>query len=146
MQLTENKIKSILRKNHLKLTPQRLAILKIIYQSRDHLTPADIYQRASAEYPGIGLVTTYRTIELLESLNLLCKVYSQENCQNYLLRRPVEHHHHLVCSVCGTVRDFTDCNLEDIEQKLSMETGFTVNGHLLEFQGICPNCKNNTPA
>jgi Fur family ferric uptake transcriptional regulator len=144
MQLTENKIISILRKNHLKMTPQRRAILKIIYRSKDHLTPADIYRRANAEYPGIGLVTTYRTIELLARLNLLCKVHSEEGCQNYLLRRPVEHHHHLVCSICGTVKEFTDCNLSDIEQKLAMETGFAVNGHLLEFQGICPGCQHNT--
>ena len=141
MQLTESKIFSILRENHFKLTPQRRAILKIIYQSKDHLTPADIYRKASMEYPGIGLVTTYRTIDVLSRLNLLCKVHSDESCQSYLLRRPMEHHHHLVCSVCGAVREFTDCDLNEIEHKLSVETGFTVNGHLLEFQGICPRCQ-----
>ena len=144
MQLTENKIISILRKNHFKMTPQRRAILKIIYRSQDSLTPADIYKRANIEYPGIGLVTTYRTIEMLDQLDLLCKVHSEEGCQNYLLRRPIEHHHHLVCSMCGTVKEFTGCNLGDIEKKLVTETGFTLNGHLLEFQGICPDCQNKT--
>jgi Fur family ferric uptake transcriptional regulator len=141
MQLTENKLFSILRKNHFKLTPQRRAILKTIYESKDHLTPANIYHKANAEYPGIGLVTTYRTIDVLSRLNLLCKVYSGESCQSYLLRRPLEHHHHLVCSSCGAVQEFTSCNLDGIEQKLIKETGFTVNGHLLEFEGICPDCQ-----
>lgn len=144
MQLSENKILTILRRNHFKLTPQRRAILKIISNSKDHLTPADIYQRAQMELPGIGLVTTYRTIELLTKLNLLCKVHSEDGCQNFLLRRPLEHHHHLVCSACGTVKELTHCHLGEMEQRLSAETGFLVDSHLLEFRGICPDCQNNS--
>jgi Fur family ferric uptake transcriptional regulator len=57
------------------------------------------------------------------------------------MRRPTEHHHHLVCSGCGRVLDFTGCSLADLEQKLSQETNFDINGHLLEFYGLCPDCR-----
>ena len=141
---SEKKIENALRRHGYKITPQRRTVISSIINNREHLTPAAIHELVCREHPGIGLVTTYRTIEMLGQLNLLCKVHSEEGCQNYLLRRPLEHHHHLVCSMCGTVKEFTGCNLGDIEQKLVTETGFTVNGHLLEFQGICPDCQNKT--
>ncbi len=92
------------------------------------------------EHPGIGLVTIYRTLEVLSQLGLICRVYTQGE-QSYLLRRPLEHHHHLVCSSCGKVIDFTHCNLSELERKLSEETGFKVEGHLLEVMGLCKKCQ-----
>jgi Fur family ferric uptake transcriptional regulator len=57
------------------------------------------------------------------------------------MRRPSEHHHHLICSDCGAVEDFTDCDLSKLEQRLSRETSFDIEGHLLEFTGRCRDCR-----
>ena len=141
MTLTVKKIAAILKTQGFKLTPQRRAILKAISGSHDHLTPAAIYDRVHHEHSGIGLVTIYRSLELLTRLGLLCEVHSGGSRRSYLLRRPAEHHHHLICSDCGTVVDFTRCDLSELEQRLSNETGFKVNGHLLEFLGLCRNCQ-----
>jgi Fur family transcriptional regulator, ferric uptake regulator len=136
--LTE--ISAILRKNAYKLTPQRRAVLKILSESRDHMTPQDIYERVKLKHPDIGLVTVYRTLEILLALDLICRVHSEGGCRSYLVRRPEGHHHHLVCQSCGSVVDFTGCDLEKLERRLSRETGFRVNGHLLEFNGQCARC------
>jgi Fur family ferric uptake transcriptional regulator len=141
MLFTERKASSILRKNRYKLTPQRKAILTTIANSRDHLTPAQIYDRVRESNPNIGLVTVYRTLNALSKLGLLCEVHSEGNCHSYLMRRAREHHHHLVCSDCGMVTDFTDCDLSGLEQRLSRETGFQIKGHLLEFSGRCSSCQ-----
>ena len=140
MKLTANKIAGIIRENGYKLTPQRHAVLKVIAASHDHLTPDAIYQKAHMENPDIGLVTVYRTLELLGELNLVCRFHAPDGCRSYMMRRPVEHHHHLVCSRCGRVVDFTDCTLVDLEKRLAKETGFGISGHLLEFYGLCPDC------
>jgi Fe2+ or Zn2+ uptake regulation protein len=140
MILTPNKIAGILRKNGRRLTPQRHAVLKVIAGSHDHLTPADIYERARREYPTIGLVTVYRVINLLAGLKLICRVNLGSDSPSYLMRRPTEHHHHLVCSQCGRAVDFADCDLRGLEQRLTRETGFSVEGHLLEVYGRCPDC------
>ena len=97
-----------------------------------------------ALHPSIGLVTIYRTLEILTKLGLICEVHAGGNCRSYLMRRPSEHHHHLICSNCGTVIDFTDCDLGELEQRLTEETGFKINGHLLEFLGQCENCLKGT--
>jgi Fur family ferric uptake transcriptional regulator len=143
MRLTKNekKMAAALRQQGYKLTPQRRAVLNVIALSQNHLTPADIYERVNKEHPNIGLVTIYRTIEILTELGLICEVHAGGNCRNYIVRRPSEHHHHLLCSECGKVIDFTDCNLDELEQRLSEETGFKIESHLLEFSGLCQNCQ-----
>ena len=140
MTFTQNKIASILRQQGYKITPQRRAVLNIIALSHDHLTPAAIYEKVHEEHPGIGLVTIYRTLDILAELGLICEVHAGGNCRSYLMRRPSEHHHHLICSDCGAVVDFTDCDLSKLEQKLSRETSFEIDGHLLEFTGRCRDC------
>ncbi|MFC1848080.1 Fur family transcriptional regulator [Chloroflexota bacterium] len=145
MSLTEKKVSSILRRQGYKLTPQRRAVLNAIALNRDHLTPAEIHDKVRQECPGIGLVTVYRTLDILTELGLICEVHSGGHCRSYLMRRPLEHHHHLICSDCGTVTDFTNCDLSDLEQRLSGETGFEIDGHLLEFSGRCRGCQGHGP-
>jgi len=145
MNFTAKKIASLLRQRGYKLTPQRRAILGAIAESHDHLTPAAIHAKARGKHGNIGLVTIYRTIDLLAKLGLICEVHSDGNCHSYLLRRPSEHHHHLICSGCGTVVDFTNCDLSGMEQRISQETGFDIKGHLLEFSGNCQQCQPTAP-
>ena len=130
-----------MRQHGYKITPQRRAVLNVIALSHDHLTPAAIYEKVQHEHPSVGLVTIYRTLDVLAELGLICEVHAGGNCRSYLMRRPSEHHHHIICSDCGAVADFTECDLSRLEQKLSKETSFEINGHLLEFTGRCRHCR-----
>jgi Fur family ferric uptake transcriptional regulator len=141
MRLTEKKLTSVLRQRGYRLTPQRRAVLKVIALSSDHLTPAAMHERVRREHPGIGLVTIYRTLAVLAELRLICEVHAGGSCRSYLMRKPVGHHHHLICSRCGRVVDFSDCDLSGLERRLAQENGFKIEGHLLEFLGLCPACQ-----
>ena len=96
MRFTERKIATVLRQRGYKLTPQRRAVLSVIALSHEHLTPAAIYERVRQEHSDIGLVTIYRTLDILTRLRLICEVHAGGNCRSYLMRRPLEHHHHLI--------------------------------------------------
>ena len=146
MILTANRIAGTLRRHGYKLTPQRHAILKAIAASYHHQTPATICQRAQTLNPSVSLVTVYRTLDILTELKLVCEVHRDGNSRSYLMRRPEEHHHHLVCSGCGRVVDFSDCDLKGLEANLSHRTGFVIETHYLEFQGRCPECRTNVQA
>jgi len=135
-----NKLIVTLKRHGYKLTRQRQAIIKVISASRSHLTPAEIYKKASGEDSSVGLVTVYRTLEILARHSLICKVHTGESGQSFMVRRPEVHHHHLVCSSCGNVVDFTDCNLDELQQRLAAQTGFSIEGHLLQLHGCCPDC------
>ena len=134
-------IEAALREHGYKLTPQRRAVIKAIAGTHEHMTPSELHERVRRDNPGIGLVTVYRTMDILAEIGLICELHSGNNCRSYLLRRPAEHHHHLICSECGQVVDFTDCDLRDIERRLSRDTGFEMESHLLEFLGRCPACQ-----
>lgn len=143
MALTVGQVMRILRRDGYKATPQRRAVVRAIARSRDHVSPAAIHERVQHEHRGVSLVTVYRTLEVLSSLGLLCRVHAGdagESCGSYLMRRPSGHHHHLVCSYCGRVVDFAGCDLSELEQEIAKQTGFVVEGHLLQLQGRCPGC------
>lgn len=144
MEFSGKKLSSALKRYDYKLTPQRQAVLKVLSSSQEHLTPAEIYQKVCQEYPGIGLVTIYRILKILNELGLICEVHTGGNCRCYLLRRQPEHHHHLICSGCGAVVDFTDCDLSQLGERLSRQTGFKIESHLLEFLGRCRSCQKET--
>jgi len=130
-----------LRHRGYRLTPQRRAVLEVIAGTDEHLTPADIYHRVRGRHRSIGLVTVYRTLDVLSELGLICELRTEDGGRSYLLTRPSEHHHHLVCSNCGKVVNFTGCQLGELERRLSHETGFQIDHHLLEFTGCCPDCQ-----
>ena len=140
MEFTDKKLLSVLKKHHYKLTPQRRAVIQVITSSQDHLTPGAIHQKVHQDYPNIGFVTVYRTLDMLAELGLICELHAGRSCHSYTLSVP-EHHHHLICSNCGKVTDFTGFELSELEQKLSRETGFAIEGHLLEFIGLCQTCR-----
>ena len=143
MRLTEREVVAALRRDGYKLTAQRRAVIQAITSSQDHLTPATIYKKVRHDHPNIGLVTIYRTLEILAELQLICELHAGGTCRSYTISTP-QHHHHLICSNCGTVIDFTGHDLVELEQGLSKESGFRIDGHLLEFFGLCQSCQKVT--
>ncbi len=140
MRLTEKKVLAALRAHGYKLTPQRRAVVKIVTSTRDRLTTATIYKKLHRTHPGIGLVTIYRTLEVLAELGLVCELFAGDKCRSYTTGTS-QHHHHLICSGCGTVVDFPGHYLENLEKNLSRESGFRIDEHLLEFIGVCRSCQ-----
>jgi len=140
MRPTENRLAAVLSKNGYKITGQRMAVLRAIAASRAILTPADVHARVRKENPKVGLVTVYRTLEVLSALGLICRVHRGGRSRSYT-QAPAGHHHHIVCSICGAVEDFTNCDLTELEKRLSEQTGFVIEGHLLEFSGRCKRCQ-----
>ena len=140
MRLTEKKVLAVLRQQGYKLTPQRRAVIRVVTSSPDHLTPSAIYRKVHKENPDIGLVTVYRTLEILDRLGLICQLHAGNSCRSYTVTTS-EHHHHLICSKCRAVVAFARCGLEEMQRNLADETGFRIDDHLLEFAGLCPACQ-----
>lgn len=129
-----------LREHRRKLTRPRQAILDIIAAAEHHLTPAEIYKRARKKYPHLGLVTVYRTLELLTELGYVQRVHFDAGCHSYVAAAGQGHAHHLVCSGCGKAQEFGDCDLEPLIASLQRKTGFKIDVHVLELMGRCPEC------
>jgi Fur family ferric uptake transcriptional regulator len=133
-----------LRGSGSKATPQRLSILEAIDGMRAQFTPQQLYDWLQKKHPGIGLVTVYRTLKLLDESGLVCRMGCSGRSQSYA-RRPHEHHHHLVCTGCNKVVDVASCGLRELGEKLARETGFAISDHHLEFMGLCRQCQALNP-
>ncbi len=140
MRLTERKVVATLRQNGYKLTPQRRVVIQAIASNQEHLTPTAIYEKVHQHQPNIGLVTIYRTLEILAKLKLICELHAGDSCRSYTISAP-GHHHHLICSNCDKVVNLPSRELEEAQQSLSKQTGFRIDSHLLEFSGLCQVCQ-----
>lgn len=129
----------ILRNAGYKITPARVAVVETIQQEGEHLHPAEILATAKKRYPALGRATVYRTLELLTQLGVVRPIYVGEEGPTYI--RSSGGHHHLVCSRCGLIQDFDHCTSDEIAHELAERYDFTISSHLLEFYGLCANCR-----
>lgn len=141
MSVRDSEMARALRAHSYKLTSQRLAVLEVLQSGEPHLTPAEVYERGKAIYPRLGLTTVYRTLDILTELGFLHPPRMGNNAASYSTCVN-GHHGHLVCSGCGLVVELQECPLADMAQRLMDETDFRIDSHLLEFIGLCPDCRS----
>ncbi|MBL7131274.1 MAG: transcriptional repressor [Candidatus Omnitrophica bacterium] len=134
-----------------RLTIPRAAILDCLSKTSEHLSAEDVYITVHKNYPQVGLTTVYRTLELLVQMGLVFKFDFGDGRARYELSegpKGTRHHHHLVCSSCGRVIDYTDFIDEEIEllnqteKGLSKKFNFKITNHLIQFYGLCDKCKD----
>jgi len=141
-----DKLKIVLKEKGYKLTPQRRGILEVIIQNQGkHLSTEEIYDIAKVQCPEIGLATVYRTLILLEELEVITKVNFDDGCSRYELNlHGDEHqHHHLICIKCGAIIEVQVDLLDNLEDEIERTHDFEIKDHRVKFFGLCSNCKKS---
>jgi Fur family ferric uptake transcriptional regulator len=127
-----------------RLTKPRMAVLQVLENGGEHLSPAEILARGQALYPALSRATVYRTLELLSELGLLRLIHPGELRSSVACVEMHHHgHHHLLCIHCGCMIPFEECVVGELEATLSQRLGFEIKGHLLEFYGLCEECRGH---
>ncbi len=127
-----------------RLTQPRLAVLQVLTENDAGLSPEAIYDQGKAIYPSLGLVTVYRTLNLLTELGLVRRVHSEGRCHSYASAGT--NRHYLICERCHRVTEVPCHGLDAFIQAVRQQTGYTVTEHLLELTGLCPECQANQAA
>lgn len=117
----------------LKMTGQRKTILKVLNDAEDHPSVEDVYDRAKKLDSSISIATVYRTLSLLDELNLVTRHEFQEGYSRYEVN--MDHHHHLVDLETGEVVEFQSEELEKIKLKIAKDLGYELIDHRLELYG-----------
>lgn len=130
-----------LKRKGYKLTGPRAAIIKFLAESHNHPDMRQIFTGIRAEYPGIGMATVYRTLDLLLELDILRAISLKKNQLRYELKKPGDHHHHLVCTGCSQIIEFGSCNFKHISKEIETVTRYNIEDHTLEAYGLCPQCQ-----
>lgn len=124
----------------IRITAMRLAVMETIRKTKKALSPLQIFDLTRQDHPHLGLVTVYRTIELLEREGLIEQIHHFENCQG-ILPAGEGHQHVLLCVKCGNAIHFDGIDLSNLFHTISQETGFQIKEHWMQLSGICPECK-----
>jgi Fur family ferric uptake transcriptional regulator len=137
---TEASLADTLAARGYKLTQPRRAVLHVIVEAGQRLSPAEIHARARKVYRQTGLVTVYRTLDVLVECGAVRKMHEADGCHAYALASE-GHSHHVICASCHSVTEFEDCDLAGLLRAVQRRTGYKIEGHWLELFGRCPSCR-----
>ena len=129
-----------LKDHGLKITPQRLAILKILAKSEGHPSVEDIHAQLADDFPTMSLATIYKNVALLKSLGEVLELGFPDGSNRYDGNKP-HPHPHVICLVCKKIVDPELESLDEMKKELERATHFTILNHRLDFFGICSSCR-----
>jgi Fur family peroxide stress response transcriptional regulator len=128
-----------LRNSGHKITPQRLAIVRILAKSDGHPSVENIHVQLTKDFPTMSLATVYRNIVLIKSLGEVLELGFPDGSNRYDGNRPYPHPH-VICIKCKKIVDPDLESLDEITKEVASETNFRILNHRLDFFGICSNC------
>ena len=136
-----NQMLSKLKEHDFRLTPQRLAVLKVLAVSEGHPTVERIYETVRAEFPTTSIATIYKTVNLLKQLNEVLELGFPDGSNRYDGNKPYPHPH-VICTKCKKIIDPNLGSLKDLTKEVIEETGFQILNHRVDFFGTCRDCQS----
>ncbi len=131
-----------LREEGLKVTPQRLAVVRYLDGNPDHPSVEQIHREVTRSFPTISLATIYNTLDVLERIDAVQSVFVDSGRRRYDPEtRP---HHHVVCRRCLRVADVLPDDAGPIPVPGSIRDRFADLQTVVLYRGVCPACQ--TPA
>jgi Fur family ferric uptake transcriptional regulator len=134
-----------LREHNLPVTAQRVAIAGVVLGSTRHLSAEEVARELARRGDSAGTATVYRTLELLVRSGLAVERDFGEGFKRFEPARDVPHHEHLICTACGTVREFRDERLERMTTLMAESHGYARERHRLVIYGVCADCQRGRP-
>ncbi len=132
-------ITSLKEQGH-RLTPQRMAVLKILAADEGHPSVEQIYERVKVDFPMTSLATIYKTVTLLKEIGEVLELGFSDDSNRYDGNKPYPHPH-LICIKCKNIVDPQVAALSELHQEVAQSTNYRILSHRLDFFGICPQCQ-----
>ncbi len=123
-----------------RLTSPRRAVVDTLAKSQRALNATEIFDLAREQYPSLGLVSVYRTLEKLEELELIQRVHHPEGCHAFIAGF-TGHQHLLICQNCGRTEFFEGDDLELLFERVAQKSGYQIKEHWLQLFGFCVECQ-----
>lgn len=124
----------------LKLTPQRLAILRFLEGNTSHPTAEEIYSEIKKDHPTVSFATVYNTIEALKSRGLVSEITIDPQ-RKHFDPNPAPHHH-IICTACNRISDVMADYSGTLTPPADILDEFIVTGNHVDFFGVCAVCRS----
>ena len=134
------KLMNKLREREYRLTPQRVALLRLLSMSEGHPSAAQLYDQLRDQFPTTSPGTIYKTLNLLKDLDEVLELGFSDDDNRYDGNKPYPHPH-LICVRCRNIMDPEVSIAQDMVQQVAQQSGYQIISHRLDFYGICPDCR-----
>lgn len=137
MNRVDTTLRRTLHDRGMRMTPQRQLVLDAVRELH-HATPERICEHVQRSAPAVNITTIYRTLDLLEGLDLVRHTHLGHGAPSY---STLPHEHvHLVCHRCGEITEIPTEELDELTAGLRERFGFTLDPSHLALVGRCRNC------
>lgn len=128
-------LEDICAEKGMRMTEQRRVIARVLQESDDHPDVEELYRRASGVDPNISISTVYRTVRLFEDSGIIERHDFRDGRSRYE-PIPEEHHDHLIDIRSGTVIEFSNEEIEKLQERIARDLGYRLVGHRLELYAV----------
>ena len=125
----------------LKSTRQRTLIVDTFFQNGGHQSVEEVWARVRKADARVSVATVYRTMKLLSESGLAHARNFGDGQTRYEAAVGRHHHDHLICTRCGTIVEFENDKIEQMQEQVAKKHGFAVTSHKMELYGLCKNCQ-----
>jgi len=141
---SEHAVGTFLNSQSFRVTAARRLVVRTLADAAGPMTAGDLHERLREDVP---LSSLYRTLAVLEDARVLAKEHDSAGVARYELAEWLTgHHHHLVCSSCGEVKDVavdpeTERTISGLVEQIADGAGYRVTGHRIDIEGACRLCR-----
>ncbi|MEA4972540.1 MAG: Fur family transcriptional regulator [Candidatus Metalachnospira sp.] len=132
----------LLRSKGLKVTPQRIAIMNMLMNTKAHPSAEVIFKTLEPTHPTMSLATVYKTLDSFNEAELIQVLSIDGESLHYDFNTAF--HPHFICKQCNSVKDVEvdiSDEMDSIVDKINEATDFKINKEQLFFYGTCDECK-----
>ena len=135
------KFMKVLRNENLKLTPQRVEIFREVCDSDEHREAEEIYLALRERDVHVSRATVYRTMNILYQHDLVRRMNIGDGKWRYEHWLDCHQHDHLICIRCGTIVEFMNPQIEEIQKDVADKFNYKLVKHVHQLFGLCKQCR-----
>ena len=142
LEKTEKAWRAFLLERGLNASKTRDDVVAVFLQTTAHIDLQALHAVVRKRHPGIGFATVYRTMKLLEDAGLAhARRFNDHKETLYEVALGRSHHDHLICERCGRIVEFSNAEIEELQERVARTLDFVISGHKMELYGICGDCR-----
>ena len=127
------------RRQGVSITPQRVAIYRLLTASKDHPDAEEIYGRVKVSFPDISIDTVYRTLSTFAQMGLVNEVEGYGQAKRY--DPDLKPHHHFRCRKCEKIIDFEEDGLNNLKLPKAIRGKYSISSVKVVVEGLCDVCR-----
>lgn len=139
--LERQQFETVLRSFNASRIEERLQILDIFLSIEQHVTLSELEALIRERQPALAdHAFVHETMEMFCQCGFAQQVTFEKQETRYEHHHLGQHHDHFICTRCGQIQEFSNEELERLQQSIARQFQFHPLQHRMEIYGLCAGC------